>query len=510
MGKRVDAWVEETIASFPESVAIQDAERTVTYAELGAVADRVRERIAAGGIRAGSLVAIRMRRGWRMYAAMLGIWKHGCGYVPIDPAYPEERQEYILRDAGVRLLVEDGDGDDAYGDAFLLRECAPPDAAGVEVPPGTAYVIHTSGSTGRPKGVVLGHPSVRAFLEGFVDRFGFGPEEVWAQFTSPCFDVSVAESWTPLVTGARLLVVPEEATVDPRRLVRLLAEGRATVLSHVPTVFRYLLRATERAGVTFPAVRHVLLAGEPVEPRTVSRWIERDITPGAEFHNLYGPTEGTVYATCQHLTPEVLSPTGRPGTAIGTAMPHVRVELLRDGRPVPRGVPGEICLGGAVALGYLGRPEQTAAAFVRRPGEPVRYRTGDLAVQDEDGTLRFLGRDDEQVKLRGNRIELGEIEARLNACAGVGEAAAVVLPSRQGDPMIVGCFVPSEPDTAPTAPRLRAELAAFLPSYMVPARIVEVDRMPLTLSGKLDRRSLEKAVRSHRTGIVRMSDGGAA
>ncbi|MGW4973936.1 amino acid adenylation domain-containing protein [Streptomyces albidoflavus] len=508
MGQRVDAWVERTIASFPERVAIQDGEHTVTYAELGAVADRVRKDIAAAGIDASSLVALRMRRGWRMYAAMLAIWKNGCGYVPIDPAYPEERQEYILRDAGVRLVVEDGD--EAGGDGFALRECAPPDEAGAQVPPGTAYVIYTSGSTGQPKGVVLGHASVRAFLEGFAGRFGFRRDEVWAQFTSPCFDVSVAESWTPLVTGARLLVVPEETTVDPRRLVRLLAEGRATILSHVPTVFRYLLQAAERAGASFPAVRHVLLAGEPVEPGTVSRWIERGITPGAEFHNLYGPTEGTVYATCQHLTPEVLARTGLPGTAIGTAMPHVRVELLRDGCPVPRGVPGEICLGGAVALGYLGRPEQTAAAFVRRPGEAVRYRTGDLAVQDEDGTLRFLGRDDEQVKLRGNRVELGEIEARLNACAGVGEAAAVVLPSRQGDPMIVGCYVPGGPGGAPTARRLRAELAAFLPSYMVPARIVEVDRMPLTLSGKLDRRSLEKAVRSHRTGTVRLPDEGAA
>jgi nonribosomal peptide synthetase DhbF len=430
----------------------------------------------------------------------------------------------MVRDSGARLIVEaasSGDGGlDIYGrngagsgEEFAVSVLPADPSKDWEpfgLPRDPAYVIYTSGSTGQPKGVVLSHTSVTALLSGFIERFSFSRAEIWAQFTSHCFDVSVAETWTPLLTGARLLVVPDQATADPRQLALTLAHGRATVLSHVPTVFRYLLNAAEKEGVTFPDVRHVLLAGEPVEPASVVRWIGLGLSPKAKFYNLYGPTEATVYATCQQLDPESLDCGDRPGTSIGSAMPHVQVELLRDGRPVAPGEVGEIHLSGAVASGYLGRPEQTARAFATCADGTTRYATGDLATADENGSLHFLGRGDGQIKLRGMRIELGEIEARLMADDAITEAACVLVPSRQGDPLIAACYVSADGVPAPTVAALRAALSVFLPPHMIPAKLIEVSQMPLTLSGKLDRKFLEKLVQEHRGGPVAIPAGGSA
>ncbi|MFE7580056.1 amino acid adenylation domain-containing protein [Streptomyces gardneri] len=507
MRQRVDDWFEESVESFPDAVAIHDALRDITYAELLTAALRVRDLIVDRGVEPGGLIALRMRRGWQMYAAMLGIWKSGCGYVPIDPSYPSERQDYMAEDSGARLVVEAAAGDGFTVSEFRQVGSQPGKPHGL--PDDPAYVIYTSGSTGRPKGVVLSHTAVTAFLAGFIERFSFGADETWAQFTSPCFDVSVAESWTPLLTGARLLVVSDEATVDPRRLARILSEGRATVVSHVPTVFRYLLNAAEKDGRTFPDVTHVLLAGEPVDRGAVARWISLGLSPKAEFYNLYGPTEATVYATCRHLTPETLIPGGPPGTPIGTVMPHLNVELLRDGQPIGPGEVGEIHLSGALATGYLGQPTQTARAFAPSTDGTIHYATGDLATADGDG-LNFLARNDGQIKLRGIRIELGEIEARLTACRGVEAAVALLVPSRQGEPLIAACYVPATMCPAPTAANLRTELADFLPPHMIPAKIVEVSRMPLTLSGKVDRKGLEKLLTDHRRGAVVVPTEGIA
>ncbi|MFJ3671360.1 amino acid adenylation domain-containing protein [Streptomyces sp. NPDC090106] len=496
MGDRVDVWVEKSIAGHPERVAVTDSSRDVTYGELGEAAETIRQMLAEAGVRPGELVGMRMPRGWRVYAAVLGIWRHGCGYVPVDPSYPQPRQDFVLADAGARTVVEPGPGE---GFALSTRPAADPPAPAA--PGGTAYVIHTSGSTGRPKGVVMSHESLAAFLLGFVSSFGLGADEVWAQSTSPCFDVSLAESWAPLVTGARLLAVPEQALRDPRRLAALLAEEGATVLSQVPTVFRYLLDAAERTGASFPALRRVLLAGEPVEPAVVSRWAELGLSPDATYHNLYGPTEGTVYATWQELTPQTLARRDAPGTPIGGALPHVDVDLRADGRPVADGETGEIFLAGGIADGYLGRPELTGRAFVRDTDGRTWYRTGDLAVREADGTLRCLGRADGQVKVRGMRVELGEIESRLLSCPGVSSGAVVVVPSPRGEPMLVACFVPRDEADDTLAERLPAELAAFLPTHMVPARFLPLPTLPLTLSGKLDRGALEKTAgaRRHRT-----------
>ncbi|MFE0421341.1 amino acid adenylation domain-containing protein [Streptomyces sp. NPDC058953] len=484
---RVDAWVAARVAAAPDAIAIQDRDRRVTYAELDREADRVARMISARGVAPGGLIGVRMRRGWRMYAALLGVWKHGSGYVPVDLSYPSARQDFIVSDSGAGLLVESGE------DGFTTRV---PDSAPerAPVPPDIAYVLYTSGSTGRPKGVVLRHGNVLAFLDGVARAFRFGSGDIWAQFTSVCFDISVAETWIPLVTGARLVVVPEEAAGDPAAFQRLLSETRVSILSQVPTVFRYLLDAVEEEGTELPSLRQVLLCGEPVEPHTVLRWLKAGVAPDARVHNLYGPTEATVYATWYELTEENLDPTRptRPGTPIGRALPHVTAAVMDNGGPVPLGRSGEVYLSGpGVAWGYLGLPDRTSRSFVTLDGGTGRwYRTGDLARVERDG-LWFEGRTDTQVKLRGLRIELGEVEALLRTHRGVSEAAVLLTRGPTGDPFLVAYYVASPASGGTEAPALRGYLTDRLPPYMVPSRYVAVSEQPLTLNGKLDRKALE-------------------
>ncbi|QEV15400.1 amino acid adenylation domain-containing protein [Streptomyces fradiae ATCC 10745 = DSM 40063] len=489
--RRVDAWVSAVRAATPEATALQDGDRRVTYAELDREADRVARMISARGVAPGGAVGVRMRRGWRLYAALLGVWKHGSAYVPVDVSYPRARQDHIIADSGMGLLVENGEGEAGFAMRVL-----DPRPARTPLPPDTAYVLYTSGSTGRPKGVVLRHANVLAFLDGVVRTFQFGSDDIWAQFTSPCFDISVAEIWIPLVTGGRFVVVPEDVASAPTAFQRLLADRRVSVLSQVPTVFRYLLNALEEEGAALPCLRRILLCGEPVEPHTVLRWLKSGIAPAARVYNLYGPTEATVYATWQELAEENLDP-ARSDTPIGRALPHVTVTVLEGGRPAPAGRTGEIHLGGAgVAWGYLGLPDRTARSFVTvDSGTTERwYRTGDLARVEQD-RLWFEGRTDTQVKLRGLRIELGEVEALLNAHDNIREAAVVMTRRAHGDPFLVACCVPSPGSVAADVPALRAYLAERLPPYMMPSRFVDVPALPLTLNSKLDRKRLEELVR---------------
>ncbi|MEU7328005.1 amino acid adenylation domain-containing protein [Streptomyces parvus] len=488
--RRVDAWVSAVCAAAPDSIAIQDGNQRVTYAELDREADRVARMISARGVAPGGAIGVRMRRGWRLYAALLGVWRHGSAYVPVDLSYPRARQDHIVADSGMGLLVEDGE--EEAGFAMRVLDPRPERAS---LPQHTAYVLYTSGSTGRPKGVVLRHANVLAFLDGAIRTFRFGSDDIWAQFTSPCFDISVAEIWLPLVTGGRFVVVPEDVTSAPAAFQRLLVDRRVSVLSQVPTVFRYLLNALEEEGTALPFLRQVLLCGEPVEPHTVLRWLKSGIASAAKVYNLYGPTEATVYATWQELTEDDLD-SARSGTPIGRALPHVTVTVLDGGRPATPGRIGEICLGGAgVAWGYLGLPDRTARSFVTLDGDTKErwYRTGDLARIEQD-RLWFEGRTDTQVKLRGLRIELGEVEALLSAHDNIREAAVVMARRAQGDPFLVACCVPSSDSVVADAPALRAYLAELLPPYMMPSRFVDIPALPLTLNGKLDRKRLEELV----------------
>ncbi|MEU1284239.1 amino acid adenylation domain-containing protein [Kitasatospora sp. NPDC005856] len=494
-GARIDEVFAAVLARAPEAVAVSDGDREVGYAELWEEAGRVAAVLAEQGVAPGGAVGLRVQRGWRVVAGILGIWRHGSGFVPIDPRYPSVRQEYILRDAGLRRLVTE----DAAGE--LVIEEVESGVPAAEVPADLAYVIHTSGSTGDPKGVPIRHTQVLALLAGCAESYDTGPSDVWSFFHSHSFDFSVWEIWGALLSGGRVVVVPQEAATDPAVFAAFLADRGVTMLSQVPSVFGHLVRALEAEPRALPALRHVVFGGEAVNPQVLLRWYELGVAPEARLFNMYGITEITVHATVKRLTPQELrSPS--VGTPIGRALPHLRIALLEDGRPVPPGLPGEIHISGAaVADGYLGRPELTAQRFVHLPeldGGGPWYRSGDYAVERPDGEYEFLGRRDDQVKIRGFRIELGEIEAVLAEQQQVREGAVVVAGSVQGEPMLVACFVPAggaDPgEAAGMAAELGAGLAERLPKHLVPGRFVPVRELPLTFSGKLDRSALARRI----------------
>ncbi|CCK26514.1 ribosomal peptide synthetase [Streptomyces davaonensis JCM 4913] len=484
--ERMDESFARVAARQPDAVAVEDRGSTVTYAGLQRAAERIADALLRAGVPSGGLVGLRAGRGAQAIAGMLGIWRHGCGYVPVDPRYPQARQDYLLADSGVGHVVTEN----AETGEPTVEPSGREPGGGAPVPPDTAYVIYTSGSTGDPKGVVVRHANVRALLDGCAS-YSVGPDDVWSFFHSPSFDFSVWEIWGALSSGGRVVVVPDELTTDPAALADLLAARKVTVLSQVPSVFAYLVRGLEDHPVPLPALRYVVFGGEAVNARAVRRWNALGLAPGAELHNMYGITEITVHATDTVVDAAKLR-RHLMGTPIGRALPHLRIALLEDSTPVPPGVPGELHVAGAgVAHGYLGRPELTAQRFVRLDldgSADVWYRTGDYAVAGEDGELEFLGRRDEQVKLRGFRIELGEIEAALQDLPEVRECAVVLTESPGGEPLLAACYVPKEGPVEDGL--LREALGAVLPRHMLPSAYVSLPELPLTLSGKLDRGAL--------------------
>ncbi|GAU71676.1 peptide synthetase, partial [Streptomyces sp. NBRC 110611] len=353
-----------------------------------------------------------------------------------------------------------------------------------------AYVIYTSGSTGRPKGVAIEHHTVLNLLANCRPVYGFGPEDVWTVFHSYAFDFSVWEMWGALTTGGRVVVVPHDVARNPEAMWELLRDERVTVLNQTPSMFRELVETAAGGEVpALPDLRWVIFGGEALEPKHLRTWYHQYDSGDTRLINMYGITETTVHVTFQEVTAGHVAsgrvPAGRP-------LPSYRVYLLDErGEPVPVGVPGEMYVaGGGLARGYLHRPELTEERFPANPfggpGERM-YRSGDVARWRADGTLEYLGRADDQVKIRGFRIELGEIESALTAHGQVSEAVVVAHQGADGHRRLVAYLVSSQ-DLA--TGELRSYLGETLPDYMIPAVFVPLDALPLTPSGKVDRRSL--------------------
>ncbi|SOD02868.1 amino acid adenylation domain-containing protein, partial [bacterium JGI 053] len=504
VAERIDRRFARMAAERPEAPAVTCGAETLSYGGLNLRANRLAHRLAALGVRPGTRVGLCLERSIDLVAAVLGVLKAGGAYVPVDPGYPAERIAFVLRDAEVPVLVTQSAllarlaGHAAATVCMDVEEAAggraddPAVEAGPDAP---AYVIYTSGSTGRPKGVEVTHANVMRLFDATDGWFGFGADDVWTLFHSCAFDFSVWESWGALLYGGRLVVVPFLTTRSPDDFHRLLVDEGVTVLSQTPSAFRQLAQASLASGVDpcALALRHVVFGGEALDPRWLRPWIDRYGDERPRLVNMYGITETTVHVTYRPITRADLEGGGSP---IGVPIPDLALHLLDAHlEPVPPCVPGELCVGGAgVARGYLGRPELTAQRFVRDPfsADPAArlYRSGDRARRRADGELEYLGRADQQVKVRGFRVETGEVEAALAAHPAVADAAVALHGGAAGDGRLVAYVVAAAGTAAPAAGELRAHLAASLPEHMLPAAFVALEALPLTANGKLDRRAL--------------------
>ncbi|UOZ02729.1 non-ribosomal peptide synthetase [Amycolatopsis sp. WQ 127309] len=491
--------VERHAAERPDAVAVTDTDGAVlTYAELNRRANRLAHHLRRRGAGPEQLVGLCLGRSVRTVVSLLAVLKSGAGYLPLDPAYPAERLAFIIEDARTGLVVTDAatatrdwaaevvNLDDAALTA-VLDGLPDTDPRPVMSPQNLAYVIYTSGSTGKPKGVQVTHANATRLFEATRETFGFDDEQVWLSTHSYAFDFSVWEIWGALTTGGRTVIAANAVARDPERLADVIAEQRVTMLSQTPTAFRTLMAPLIAAGPGH--LRFVVFGGEALDLTTLRPWFDDDRTRAVALVNMYGITETTV-----HTTSLVLSPSTRGDAAagpIGRALSDLRTYVLdADLAPCPIGVPGELYVGGAgVTRGYLGRPGLTAERFVPDPfGTGRLYRTGDVGRWSAEGVLEYLGRTDRQVKIRGFRIELGEIEARLLESADVAAAVVTAREDKPGERRLAGYVVPAGP--APSVSELRAWLERTLPAHQVPGTFVFLPALPLTATGKVDRRAL--------------------
>ncbi|OYD69574.1 non-ribosomal peptide synthase protein (TIGR01720 family)/amino acid adenylation domain-containing protein [Rhodococcus sp. OK302] len=491
-----------------DTVAVSPGDSAaVTYGELDARANRLARLLVARGVAAESRVAVAMTTSVDLVVAILAVVKSGAGYVPVDVTSPTERLAFILGDARPRCVLTttaDSDAvdnfdlpmimlDDPETVSALQRFSSLPvenaDRQGSLHPDSVAYIIYTSGSTGQPKGVQVSHRNVATLLANTQSLFGFGPTDVWTMFHSSAFDFSVWEMWGALCHGGRLVLVDYFTARSPAKFLDLLREQRVTVLNQTPTAFYQLAEADRLAGTPDLALRYVIFGGEALEFGHLKRWYERRDETAPVLVNMYGITETTVHVS--HLEIDRDRAAHESASVIGHGLPGLRVYVL-DGRlhPVPPGVIGEMYVSGAqVSRGYLGRSALTASRFVPDPFTPGSrmYRSGDLGRWNANEMLEYLGRNDFQVQVKGYRIELGEVESALLACGGVAQSAVTALGDR-----LVGYVVPENGAVIDPAAIVDA-VAQRLASYMVPAAVLVLGELPLTLNGKLDRKALPEA-----------------
>lgn len=484
----------ETVArQHPQAVALVYRQQRLSYAELNAQANRLAHWLLAQGVGPEKRVALCISRCPEMVMGILAILKAGAVYVPVDPAYPKDRQAYLLQDAGCEWLLTSTallPGLD-YADASTMcvdNVSAYADHSGdnpqIQLHADhAAYVIYTSGSTGKPKGVVVSHGNL---MHSTNARFANYQEPVSCYLlllSSFAFDSSVAGLFWTLGQGGCLCLPEDDQIKDPAVLAELIAAQKVSHLLALPSFYALLVK---QAGAQLQTLKASIVAGEVCSTEVVRQHYAA--LPQVPLYNEYGPTEGSVWSSVYPASSEDLD---RP-LSIGRPISNVRLYILdRIGNPAPVGVQGELHIGGAgVARGYWQRPELTADKFIPDPFQADGgrlYKTGDLARYRPDGNIEFLGRIDDQVKIRGFRIELGEIEARLVAHPDVDEAVVLVRENQQ----LIACVVGS---TTLTAEALRDNLKSALPAYMLPGAVVLIDRMPRTANGKLDRKALLSAI----------------
>jgi amino acid adenylation domain-containing protein len=485
-------WFEQRANRTPDASAVVCGTEDLSFAQLSQRSNRLANRLRALRVAPGVLVALCLNRSVNLTVALLGILKAGGAYVPIDSQYPRERIAFMLHDSQAAVLITEEQLLDRLppglpalvcldrDEEVLAPESGEPFVSDAS-PTDLAYVIYTSGSTGKPKGVEVTHRSVVNLLASMQREPGISERDSLLAVTTLSFDIAGLELFLPLVSGARLVIATSDTVFDGEALSRLMHSFSITIMQATPATWRLLMDSGWNGT---PGLK-ILCGGEAMWRELANRLV----AGGAHVWNLYGPTETTIWSTIYRVKAgEGPVPIGKP---IGNTQIYVLDEFAQ---PLPRGVAGELYIGGAgVARGYLRRPELTADKFVASPfhsGEWL-YRTGDLARRLPDGNLEYVARLDNQVKLRGFRVELNEIEAVLEQQPGVRQAVVVVREDNLNDQRLAAYFVP-DAEMVPTPRQLREALMAAIPDYMVPASFVTLDAFPLTPNGKVDRLALPR------------------
>lgn len=511
---------EAQVAKTPHAPAVRFGDQCISYSELDARASSLALELHRRHLSPNGLVGVYMERSVEMVVALLGTLKAGAAYLPLEPTNPIRRVTSIVEDARPGMVLTQAGYAEALMDAWegdekgewpsvlvLDEESEWSSGADLEAPirvspENLAYVIFTSGSTGRPKGVMVPHAAICNRLFWMQSEYGLDTTDRVLQKTPFTFDVSVWEFFWPLMVGAELVMAEPEGHKDPAYLYEIMGSASITTMHFVPSMMRVFLADSEEGGPL--PLKRVFSSGEALTSELARRFLAS--FPTTELHNLYGPTEAAVdvtYYRCRSDEERVNVPIGRP-------VANTRLYILdRHQRPVPVGVFGELYLGGSqVARGYLGRPELTAEKFVRDPwsddSEARLYKTGDMVRYLPDGNVEYRGRSDFQVKIRGNRIECGEVERTLESESSVTQAVVLAWEDDSGNPYLIGYVVPDptrgEGDFGPLADELRTSLSESLPEYMVPAAFIVLEALPLTPSGKLDRKALPSPTLGFGTG----------
>ena len=504
---------ERIAEQYAAKVALKAGDESLTYSELNQRANRLAAYLVEQGVQTNQLIGINLNRSAEMVVSILAVLKAGAAYVPLDPTNPRERNEFILQDAKVALLITES----GLSDLDLPGFCKPLIVDQLQAELQTfcgdnvdrvvggdhrAYVIYTSGTTGKPKGVLIPHSNVIRLFTATDQWFGFSDQDVWTLFHSFAFDFSVWELWGGLLYGGKVIIVPSQVAKSTEDFYQLVCDEAVTVLNQTPSAFTQFIRIDEYAREKADSqsaqlkLRYVVFGGEALDFAALQQWNQVHGLQQPQLINMYGITETTVHVTYHRITEIDLS---RRQSLIGRPIPDLDLYILdKHMNPVPIGVPGELYVGGqGLSHGYLHRHELTSERFTNNPfGNNVErqsglyerlYKTGDLGRYLANGVVEYLGRIDDQVKIRGYRIELGEIESTISLHPQIRESVVLAREDVPGDKRLVGYLLK---DGEVDLTELKGFLGKSLPDYMVPKAYVLLDAFPLTANGKVDKKAL--------------------
>ncbi|WP_228469442.1 non-ribosomal peptide synthetase [Paenibacillus sp. JNUCC31] len=500
LDKTIHGLFEEQAVRRPEQVAVVFEDQHLTYKDLNEKANQLARTLKVKGIQADQLIGIIAERSLDMVIGILAILKAGGAYVPIDPEYPEERIRYMLEDSGVEILLLQSHlharisfaGEVVCLDQPKFYHEDHSNLGTAAAPTSLAYVIYTSGTTGKPKGTCIEHKNVVRLLFNSKNCFDFDDSDIWTLFHSFCFDFSVWEMYGALLYGGKLVIVPQMTAKSPEQFLQLLKHEQVTILNQTPTYFYHLLQEERKDRGEELKLRKVIFGGEALNPALLMDWKIK--YPFVQLINMYGITETTVHVTYKEITGVEIH-AGKSN--IGKPIPTLQTYILdKHQRIQPIGVQGELYVAGeGLARGYLNRSDLTAEKFVDNPfvTEGKMYRTGDAARWLPDGNIEYLGRIDHQVKIRGYRIELGEVETALLRIDSIQEAVVIARENNDGSKHLCAYW---KGNNSVTAKKIRMALSQEIPDYMIPSYFVQLEHIPLTSNGKIDRKALPSPEKS--------------